>query len=63
MFGVVGPQATYFVEDAADFYSAKYALDNGLCRNQFVQLGQVALLQEVEKRLLVGLQAPEEEGL
>ena len=63
MFGVVGPQATYFVEDAADFYSAKYALDNGLCRRHLVERMQVSLLQEVGKRLLVGLQAAAEEGL
>ena len=62
-FGAFGPQATQFVEDAADFYSAKCALDNGLCRKQLVERMQVALLQEVGKRLLVGLQAAAEEGL
>ena len=51
------------MEDAADFYSAKCALDNGLCRKQLVERMQVALLQEVGKRLLVGLQAAAEEGL
>ena len=59
----LAPQATQFVEDAADFYSAKCALDNGLCRKQLVERMQVALLQEVGKRLLVGLQAAAEEGL
>ena len=61
--GPFGPQATQFVEDAADFYSAKCALDNGLCRKQLVERMQVALLQEVGKPLLVGLQAAAEEGL
>ena len=61
-FGGFGPQATQFVEDAADFYSAKCAFDNGLCRKQLGEKMQVALLQEVGKRLLVGLQAAAEEG-
>ena len=45
------------VGNAADFYTAKCALDNRLCRKQLVERSQVALLQEV------GLQAAAEEGL
>ena len=60
-FGALGPQATQFVDDAADFYSAKCALDRGVCRKQLVKRLQVALLQEVGKRLLAGIRAGEEE--
>ena len=63
MFGAFGPQATQFVEDTVGFYSAKGGMDNGLCRKQLVERVRVALLQEVGKRLLVGLQAAADEGL
>ena len=59
-FGAMGPQATQFIDDAADFYSAKCAVDRGLCRKQLVERVQVALLQEVGKRLLAGIQADED---
>ena len=36
-FGACGPQATQFVDDAANFYSAKCAMDNGVCRKQLVE--------------------------
>ena len=49
-FGVLGPQATDFIDAAADFYSSKCAVDKGLCRKQLVERVQVALLQEVGKR-------------
>ena len=61
-FGALGPQATQFVDDAADFYSGKCAVDRGVCRRQLVERLQVALLQEVGKRLLAAIQAGEEEG-
>ena len=35
-FGTLGP-ATQFIDDAADFYSAKCAVDRGLCRKQLVE--------------------------
>ena len=60
-FGAMGPQATVFVDDAAAFYSAKCALDCGQCRRQLVERIQVALLQEVGKRLLAGIRAGEED--
>ena len=60
-FGALGPQATQFVADAADFYSGKCAVDRGVCRRQLVERLQVALLQEVGKRLLAAIQAGEEE--
>ena len=60
-FGALGPEATRFVDDAADFYSAKRTVDRGVCRMQLVQRVQVALLHEVGKRLLGGIQAEEEE--
>ena len=56
-FGALGPQATQFVDDAADFYSAKCAVDRGLCRKQLVERVLVALLHEIGKRLLAGIQA------
>ena len=59
-FGALGPQATQFVDEAADFYSAKSAIDRGLCQ-QLLERLQVALLQEVGKRLLAGIQATAEE--
>ena len=55
-----GPQATQFVEDAAKCLFIQIC--KGLYRKQLVERVQVALLQEVGKRLLVGLQAAEEEG-
>ena len=61
-FGALGPQATQFVDDAADFYSGKCAMDRGVCRRQLVERLQVALLQEVGKRLLAVIQAGEDEG-
>ena len=60
-FGTLGPQATEFIDDAAAFYSAKCAVDQSLCRKQLVERLQVALLQEVGKRLLAGIQANEGE--
>ena len=60
-FGAFGPQATQFMDDPADFYSAKCAADRGLCRKQLVERVQVALLHEVGKRLLAGIQADEGE--
>ena len=54
-FGVFGPQAAQFVDDAADFYSAKCAVDRGVGRRQLVERLQVALLQEVGKRLLAAV--------
>ena len=60
-FGALGPHATDFVDDAANFYSAKCAVDRALCRKQLVERLQVALLQEVGKRLLAGIQADEGE--
>ena len=57
--GALGPQATQFVDDAADFYTAKCAVDRGLCRKQLVERVQVALLHEIGKRLLAGNQAGE----
>ena len=59
--GALGPQATQFVDDAADFYTAKCAVDRGLCRKQLVERVQVALLHEIGKRLLAGNQAGEGE--
>ena len=56
-FGALGPQATQFVDDAANFYSAKCAVERGVCRRQLVERLQVALLQEVGKRLLAAIQA------
>ena len=35
-FGTLGP-ATQFIDDAADFYSAKCAVDRGLCRKPLVE--------------------------
>ena len=61
-FGAFGPQATQFIDDAADLYSAKCAADRGLCRKQLVERVQVALLHEVGKRLLAGIQADEGKG-
>ena len=48
------------IDDAVDFYFAKCAVDRGLCRKQLVERVQVALLQEVGKRLLAGIQADED---
>ena len=56
-FGALGPEATGFIDSAADFYSAKLAVDRGVCRMQLLQRVQVALLQEVGKWLLAGIQA------
>ena len=60
-FGTLGPHATQFIDDTADFYSAKCAVDRGLCRKQLVERVQVALLHEVGKRLLAGFPADEAE--
>ena len=60
-FGALGPEATQLIEDAAGFYSAKNAVDRGVCRTQLVQRVQVALLHEVGKRLLAGIQAEEDD--
>ena len=54
-FGAMGPQTTPFVDDAANFYSAKCAVERGVCRRQLVERLQVALLQGVGKRLLAAI--------
>ena len=59
-FGVFGPQAAQLF-GPADFYSAKCAVDRGVGRRQLVERLQVALLQEVGKRLLAAVQAGDEE--
>ena len=56
----LGPQATQFTDNAADFHSTKCAVDRGLCRKQLVERVQVALLQKIGKRLLAGIQADED---
>ena len=56
-FGALGPQAEQFIDDASDFHSSRCAVDRNLSRKQLLERVQVALLQEVGKRLLVGIQA------
>ena len=60
-FGALGPEATQLIDDAADFCSAKNAVERGACRTQLVQRVQVALLHEVGKRFLAGIQAEEDD--
>ena len=57
IFGALGSETTQLIENAAGFYSAKNAVDKGACQTQLVQRVQVALLHEVGKRLLAGIQA------
>ena len=59
-FGALGPHALKFVDDAADRYSVKCAVDRDVCRTQLVQRVQVALSTRLAS-LLSGIQAGEEE--